>query len=457
MTATSQAAAISAALQVIDECVRDARPRSFRGEVVQPRRTSAGMWAGLVDQDNVVTLFVPREVLHDREIAADQLLEVLAAPAVAKGDRCAWYLKADRIKVLDDVGPLAAARRGDLEQLREEKVIDRRRVEEFAFSKHWQVQDWPEISKVLVLTSSEAAGWGDFKARAGALVEGGSIEQLDVPVQGEGMVAALVDALGDVTSEQADLVFIVRGGGGWSDLRRFDDPQLARAIARCAVPVVTAIGHHKDASLADLAAAAAFITPTDAAAALDRAVHTQRQGARPAKRRRGGTGPWIPPTDRVTAAARTLADERAAAAAEVAVERARADRYSAELVAARRQLGQSRREHRDLWRFTHRHLLDSVEARVRRRRWAPALGCWAASLLLLGSPVESIPVAAAVLLLCVALAGAGVYVFRGPRRASNSPGKRLQRRLPADGRAWMDLALRARTPRELRLLRSRLP
>jgi exodeoxyribonuclease VII large subunit len=473
MTLTSQSTPIAAAVKLVDECVRDAEPLTFRGEVVAARRSSAGMWAELVDQENVVTLFVRRDVLRGRDLIDEQLLEVRAWPAVSKGDRCAWYLKAERFKVLDEVGPMAARRRQDLEKLCEDGVISRDRVEEFSFSKHWQVQEWPEIFKVLVLTSSDAAGWGDFKARVENLVDAGVVEQRIVPVQGEGMVQALVHELGKISAEEADLVFIVRGGGGWADLRRFDDPALARAISGCAVDVVTAVGHHKDASLADLAAFAALMTPTDAAAALDKAVFLQQQPAKASagkRRRAAGHGPWIPPTEPVANAERALEMERARAEAvareraraedyrtKLAEERVRGESYRNELAGVQRQLEQSRHELGDLWRFTNRQLLDEVAARVTRRRWAPALGCWLAAFFSLGWQPGSPVGIALVLGLCGALVAAGMYVFRGPQRATRVPGARLQKRAPGDGRAWVELALRARTPRELRLLRFRRP
>ena len=63
-----------------------------------------------------------------------------------------------------------------------------------------------------------------------------------------------------------DLVVIVRGGGPASELTTFDHPIIADTIACCPVPVVMAVGHSTDRTLADLVAAVSVVTPTAAAA-----------------------------------------------------------------------------------------------------------------------------------------------------------------------------------------------
>jgi exodeoxyribonuclease VII large subunit len=62
--------------------------------------------------------------------------------------------------------------------------------------------------------------------------------------------------------DDIDVVLVLRGGGSKSDLAAFDDERIAMAIARCAHPVFTGIGHEIDTSVADLVAHTACKTPT---------------------------------------------------------------------------------------------------------------------------------------------------------------------------------------------------
>ncbi|MBC8067075.1 MAG: exodeoxyribonuclease VII large subunit, partial [Deltaproteobacteria bacterium] len=85
-------------------------------------------------------------------------------------------------------------------------------------------------------------------------------------VQGEDAPRSLVRALVRLQRRpEVEVIILGRGGGSAEDLWAFNDERLARAIAACRVPVVSAVGHEVDVTICDLVADVRAATPSQAA------------------------------------------------------------------------------------------------------------------------------------------------------------------------------------------------
>ncbi len=87
-----------------------------------------------------------------------------------------------------------------------------------------------------------------------------------VPVQGEGAADKIAQMLATaVDRRECDVLILARGGGSLEDLWAFNEEVLARAIFACPLPVISAVGHETDVTIADLVADVRAPTPSAAA------------------------------------------------------------------------------------------------------------------------------------------------------------------------------------------------
>ena len=120
--------------------------------------------------------------------------------------------------------------------------------------------------RIAVVTSASGAALRDIEAVVRRRAPGVELVVVHAAVQGESAPLELCAAMDRVARwGGADLVIIGRGGGSREDLWAFNDERVARAVAACAVPTISAVGHEVDITLCDLVADLRAPTPSAAA------------------------------------------------------------------------------------------------------------------------------------------------------------------------------------------------
>lgn len=124
----------------------------------------------------------------------------------------------------------------------------------------------PFATRIAVVTSVAGAAVRDIITVANRRWPGVELFVVNAAVQGTTAPAEIVAALATVARLPAiDCCIVGRGGGGKDDLAAFNDEAVCRAIAACPVPVISAVGHEVDVTLADLVADVRAATPSQAA------------------------------------------------------------------------------------------------------------------------------------------------------------------------------------------------
>ncbi len=123
------------------------------------------------------------------------------------------------------------------------------------------------VRRIAVVTSPTGAAIRDFLQVLGRRWRGADVLVVPVRVQGEGAAAEIAAAIEAVNRLPLppDCLVVTRGGGSMEDLWAFNEEPVVRAIAASQIPVVSAIGHEIDVTLADLAADLRALTPSEAA------------------------------------------------------------------------------------------------------------------------------------------------------------------------------------------------
>jgi exodeoxyribonuclease VII large subunit len=117
-----------------------------------------------------------------------------------------------------------------------------------------------------IVTSPKAAALRDVLTTLARRMPAIRIVLYPAPVQGEGAGERIAHAIRSASARaDAEVLIVCRGGGSMEDLWAFNEEVVARAIADCAIPVISGVGHETDFTIADFVSDARAPTPTAAA------------------------------------------------------------------------------------------------------------------------------------------------------------------------------------------------
>lgn len=134
-----------------------------------------------------------------------------------------------------------------------------------------------DLTKLGVISSTQAAGYADFIKIVNARWGGMKIQVAHTQVQGIDAADQIMRALQYFNERgEVQMIAILRGGGSADDLACFNDEALVRAVAASKIPVICGIGHEIDESLCDLACDVRASTPSNAAELLTRDRKTEK-------------------------------------------------------------------------------------------------------------------------------------------------------------------------------------
>lgn len=196
-------------------------------------------------------------------------LKVLLQVTVGFHELYGYALDVCDIEPAYTIGDMARQRMLVIKRLTDEGVMD--------LNKELPFPLLPQ--RVAVISSSTAAGYGDFcdqllGNRYGFLFYPCLFPS---PMQGSGVEQGIIDALDRIAAnmDMWDVVVIIRGGGATSELSCFDAYDLANNCAQFPLPIITGIGHQRDESVLDMVAHTRAKTPTAAAELLIHAMLEQ--------------------------------------------------------------------------------------------------------------------------------------------------------------------------------------
>jgi len=234
----------------------------LRGELSGVKRAASGhLYCALKDDKSVLDGVMWRGNAQRLAFAPEDGLEVVATGKLTTyAGRSKYQVVIDSLEIAGE-GALLALLEKTRARLAEEGLFDDRRKRRLPF-----------LSRTIgVVTSPTGSVIRDILHRLADRFPS-HVMVWPVLVQGQGAAEQVAGAIRGFSSieeggavARPDVVIVARGGGSIEDLWSFNEEIVVRAIAECTIPVISAVGHETDTTLADYAADRRAPTPTAAA------------------------------------------------------------------------------------------------------------------------------------------------------------------------------------------------
>ena len=227
------------------------------GEISNFKRHSSGhMYFSLKDSDSVIRCIMFRGDADMLPFMPENGMSVIVCGYVTLYEKSGEYQIVVQLMKPDGVGALTIA----FEQLKQ-KLAD-----EGLFDADYKREISKRPSNIAVVTSPTGAAVRDIIKIIRARNSSVSITVIPVLVQGDMAAESVAEGIRLANRlNKADTIIVGRGGGSIEDLWAFNDERVARAIFASEIPVISAVGHETDFTIADFVADLRASTPSNAA------------------------------------------------------------------------------------------------------------------------------------------------------------------------------------------------
>ncbi len=232
------------------------RSISVKGEISNLKYHPSGhIYFSIKDETGTLSCTIWRSVAGKITLKLKDGMQVIATGAVETYEAQSKYQLNVRKIVQDGTGDLHARFEALKQELEEMGMFDK------AYKK-----DLPEYAmKIGVVTASTGAAIQDIiniSKRRNPYVQ---LILYPAQVQGDGAAETIVEGIRALDAYGVDVIIVGRGGGSIEDLWAFNEETVAHAIFDCTTPVVSAVGHETDFTIADFVADRRASTPSAAA------------------------------------------------------------------------------------------------------------------------------------------------------------------------------------------------